>query len=80
MNDFPFEHEKPKFNLYSRELVYTQERDTWDAGQDDQGLRITTHDGGGGSYLTIETKRWGLDREDIPAFCELLMKALDGLE
>ena len=75
-----FEPTKPRFNLYSRELVYTQERDTWDAGQDDQELRIATHDSGGGSYLTIETQRWGLDREDIPAFCELLMKSLEGLE
>lgn len=70
----------PPFKLYSKELTYTQERDTWDSGQDDQEFRITTHDGGGGSYLTIETKRWGLDREDIPAFCKLLTDALEGLD
>lgn len=72
--------EEPRIKLFSRELVYVQERDTWDSGQDDQELRITTHDGGGGNYITIETQRWGLDKADIPAFCDMLLKALEGLE
>ena len=74
------EVEESGVKLYSRELVYTQERDTWDAGQDDQELRITSQDSGSGNYLTIETKRWALDREDLPAFCDLLLKALEGLK
>ena len=72
--------EEPRIRLFSRELVYVQEKDTWDSGLDDQELRITTHDSGSGNYITIETQRWGLDKEDIPAFCDMLLKALEGLE
>lgn len=71
---------EPRVKLYSREVVYIQERDTWDSGQDDQELRITTQDSGAGNYITIETKRWALDREDLPAFCDMILKALEGLE
>lgn len=66
--------------LYSRELVYVQEPDTWDDTGMDQELRVTTLDGGGGSYITIETKRWAIDRTDIDGFCKLLRSALEGLE
>lgn len=77
---FIFDKPTPRIKLYSRELLYTQEPDTWDSGQDDQELRIKSQDSGSGNYITIETKRWALDREDLPAFCDMLLKTLEDLE
>jgi len=72
--------EEPRIRLLSKELVYVQEPDSCDPGQMDQGLRISTDDAGGGSYLILKTDRWALDRTDIDDFCNLLRSVLDGLE
>lgn len=72
--------DQPHVRLYSRELVYTQDPDTWDGSGVDQELRITTHDSGAGNYVTIETKRWGIDRDEIQQFCDMILKALEDLE
>lgn len=72
--------EEPRIRLFSRELVYVQEPDSCDPSQMDQELRVTTLDGGGGSYISLQTDRWALDKTEIDEFCKLLRSALEGLE
>ena len=69
-----------RIKLFSKELVYVQEPDSFDPAQMDQELRVSTDDAGGGSYIILETKRWAIDRTDIDEFCKLLKDALEGLE
>ena len=71
---------EPRIRLFSKELVYVQEPDSCDPSQMDQELRIITDDAGGGSYILLKTERWAIDRDEIPAFCDMLIKALEGLE
>jgi len=49
-------------------VTYTQEQDNMSNEQ--QFIEISTHDGGGGTYLTIKTERWAFD--DIDEFISLL--------
>lgn len=48
--------------------VYFQEGDCYDSR--DQFVKLSTHDGGGGPYITIETERWAINPEDIDAFAQ----------
>jgi hypothetical protein len=43
-------------------LTFTQDTDCCDmTGNGCQTLRVTTEDGGGGSYFVLETERWAID-------------------
>jgi len=73
--------QQPRIRLYSRELLYVQDSDTWDSKSDQQELRIVTHDcGDGTNYITIKTDRWAIDRDEIQQFADMLLKAMEGLE
>ena len=75
-----YQIDKPRVKLFSKELVYVQEPDSCDPSQMDQELRIITDDAGGGSYIILKTERWAVDRDEIQQFCDMLIKALEGLE
>ena len=75
-----YQIDKPRVKLFSKELVYVQEPDSCDPSQMDQELRIMTDDAGGGSYIILKTDRWAIDRDEIQQFCDMLLKALEGLE
>lgn len=75
-----YQIDKPRVKLFSKELVYVQEPDSCDPSQMDQELRIMTDDAGGGSYIILKTERWAVDRDEIQQFCDMLIKALEGLE
>jgi len=69
-------------NIQSAQLnrvSYEFSRDS-DSCQDDdscQSIKIFTEDGGGGSYIIIETKRWAIDPNDIDKFCDALKKIVN---
>lgn len=67
--------------LVERVLTYDQDKDCCDSvSAICQLLTIRTQDGGGGSYVVIETDRWAIDRDDIDKFCQTLKDILNGLE
>lgn len=56
---------------------------TYDFGQDSdscqeddlgQSLKVFTEDGGGGSYICIETERWAIDHDEIDKFADCLKR------
>lgn len=62
---------------YSTRDTYTQDSDCCDPDQLGQQLIVRTHDGGGGWFLTVKTKRWALsDDAEIDAFAAMLKAVL----
>ena len=57
--------------------VYLQDEDCCGrANETCQDIELSTHDGGGGSYIVIKTERWAVDDgKEIDAFAKML-KAL----
>ncbi len=53
--------DKPKVELYSGKLEYTQESDCCGDDGISQVLTVSSWDGGGGKYFTIESDRWAFD-------------------
>jgi hypothetical protein len=47
---------------------------------EDQYLKITVEDAGGGKYLSISTSRWSLDPDDIDAFAARLKELFERLK
>lgn len=70
--------------VFEKSVTYTQDTDTWQASGDMcQTLEVKTHrvdDGPDGSFITISTERWALDKADIDVFCDELKKILQGLD
>lgn len=68
--------------IYDKRITLTQPIDTWqDFNDDDQQIIIQTHCvDDNAHYLTIETKRWAIDKEDIPKLADLLTSMLIELE
>ena len=62
--------------IFEKSITYTQENDCCDPSELGQQLILKTQDGGGGSYVVIETERWAID--DIDEFCKALKDILEG--
>lgn len=58
--------------LCKAQVTLTQPDDDHGAGLDDQYLTIKVEDAGAGPYIVIETNRWAVDLEEIPALIERL--------
>lgn len=58
--------------LCKAQITLTQLDDDLGTGVDDQYLTVKVEDAGAGPYLVLETERWALDLEEIPAFIEKL--------
>jgi hypothetical protein len=66
-----------------KSITYEQEPDCCDGTSDyAQHLIVTTQDGGGGAYLTLQTERWAIDRDDLISgkFAAQLLTILEGME
>ena len=73
---------KPQKGASVVQASITLEQESDCCSDDDGGSEITiqTHDGGGGVYLTIETKRWALDPDDFEPFVESMRQLLKTVE
>ena len=58
--------------LCKAQVTLTQPDDVFGAGINDQYLTIKVEDAGAGPYVVIETNRWAMDLEEIPALIEKL--------
>ena len=59
-------------HLCRAQITLQQPDDDHGTGLDDQYLTIKVEDAGAGPYVVIETNRWALDLDEIPAFIEKL--------
>ena len=53
---------------------FSQESDSNQSVDLGQSIKISTDDGGGGSYIIIETERWAMDSDEIDKFCACLKR------
>jgi len=58
--------------LCKAQITLTQPDDDLGTGIDDQYLTVKVEDAGAGPYLVLETARWAVDLEEIPALIEKL--------
>ena len=66
-----------------KSITYEQEPDCCDGTSNyAQHLTVQTQDGGGGAYLTLQTERWAIDRDDLISgkFAAQLLTILEGME
>lgn len=50
--------------MWEMSVTYNQEPDGMDDANDPQSITMTLVDGGAGTYIAIETKRWAFDNAD----------------
>lgn len=65
--------------IFEKSITYTQESDCCSPKDLGQQLVVKTQNGGGGSYLVIETERWAIDKVEIDKFCKALKDLLKGI-
>lgn len=58
--------------LSRAQITLQQPDDDHGTGLDDQYLTIKVEDAGAGPYVVIETNRWAVDLDEIPALIEKL--------
>ena len=58
--------------LCKAQITLTQPDDDNGTGLDDQYLTIKVEDAGAGPYIVLETNRWAVDLDEIPALIEKL--------
>jgi hypothetical protein len=58
--------------LCKAQITLTQPNDDHGTGLDDQYLTIKVEDAGAGPYIVLETNRWAVDLDEIPALIEKL--------
>lgn len=66
--------------LESIEAQFTQEPDSCDDSSLAQTLTVTIDDAGAGPYIIISTPRWAIDKNEMGAFVERLMRLLERVE
>ena len=60
--------------LFSVAYEFSQDSDSCQPQDNGQNLKVFTGDGGGGSYVIIETARWAIDDDDIDKFADCLKR------
>jgi len=55
---------------------YEQDNDSCDSNTDGQCLTVQSHNAGGGWYLTLKTKRWALNADELDEFVAMLRGVL----
>lgn len=65
--------------IFEKSITYTQESDCCSPKDLGQQLVVKTQDGGGGSYIVLETERWAIDKTDIDKFSQALKDLLKDL-
>lgn len=66
--------------LYESKDTWTQDNDCCDDQSCGQQLIVQTQDGGGGSFIVLETQRWAIDADDIDKFCAMLKSTIERVE